>query len=57
MCNGNGIGHWITHSPITPPDHTPRFVRCQSMRQRPPAMTESYNLECSLESSERKEPR
>ena len=20
MCSCNGIGHWITHSPITPPD-------------------------------------
>ena len=20
MCSGNGTGHWITHSPITPPD-------------------------------------
>jgi hypothetical protein len=20
MCGGNGIGHWIMHSPITPPD-------------------------------------
>jgi hypothetical protein len=34
MCSGKGIGHWITHSP----DHAPRFVRCQSIRQRPPAI-------------------
>jgi hypothetical protein len=34
MCSGNGIGHWIKHFP----DHAPRFVRCQSIRQRPPAI-------------------
>jgi hypothetical protein len=28
MCSGNDIGHWITHSPITPPDSsaTSRFT-------------------------------
>ena len=31
MCSSKGIGHWITHSPITPPDSS-AASQCASAR-------------------------
>ena len=32
MCSGKGIGHRASDHAL--PDHAPRFVHCQSIRQR-----------------------